>query len=379
MDFLDKLAYWLTPKSQLYKDSDSESTTEDESVALRENANEEEDPINTVDIEEPIKVEELQNIEETKVSHLKIKRRANFAEVNYKAPDKVYNDNYGNNNPYHRKKDKEFFLEKILPFLNTRQEWAEWVYHNRYGVFTTVALYLSVLLGFSMVTFDIGKGDVNSAILIDIHEDIAEELEDEVKRLQEERDLKDKLYDTEVSNKISDENSETKEDYEEEYEKVEYIDSEKLLQDANEAENAVYQNMAAYNAGVDSLNRQLIKKRRIAKATRDSLNRVIKKEQESNFTRKKGNVTVSYDLDGRHAIFLEIPAYLCEGGGKVVIDMVVNRMGKVISATVKKTYGVTDLCVEEMAIWATTMAEFNMSENAPVRQKGTMTYIFVEQ
>ena len=409
MDFLDRFALWLSKKPKQI-DSYSESTTENESDLLREaevvkiDVEEEAESVKVENAEsdnteldnaesyntesnnaesesvksESIEVESIE-VESPRVIKLKIKKRKSFAESNYKAPEKVFNDNYIENISYSTKRDKNLFIEKILPFLNSKQEWAEWAYRNRYGVFTTVALYLSILFGFSMMTFDVGGGDINSAILIEFQEDLIEELEREKEINKEELNSEDATYDSKVSNQISDANSDATEDFEEEYEKVEYIDSEKLLQEAEDSENAVYQKMSAYNAGLDSLNRKLLERRRLAKIARDSISRVIEREKESNFTRKKGNVTVSYDLDGRHAIFLEIPAYLCEGGGKVILDIVVNRMGKVVSATVKKTYGVTDYCVEEMAVWATLKAEFNMKNDAPARQKGTMTYIFVAQ
>lgn len=101
----------------------------------------------------------------------------------------------------------------------------------------------------------------------------------------------------------------------------------------------------------------------------------------------KGDVTVSYDIsyvkDGKKIArtaraSLYKPAYLSEEGGKVVVEVRVNRNGSVVSAVVKKS---SNSALNETARKAALNAEtiFNIDPNAPVSNVGTITYTFVAQ
>lgn len=92
----------------------------------------------------------------------------------------------------------------------------------------------------------------------------------------------------------------------------------------------------------------------------------------------KGKTRISYYLENRHHQHLERPIYLCEGGGKVVLDIIVNQEGAVVSTSVQST-DTDDPCIIEMAVDAARKSYFNTSYEAPGRQKGTITYIFVAQ
>lgn len=74
--------------------------------------------------------------------------------------------------------------------------------------------------------------------------------------------------------------------------------------------------------------------------------------------------------------YLEVPAYLCEGGGDVTVAVTVDRAGKVTGARV--TEGGDD-CMRESALRAARNSLFNIDDSAPARQTGTITYIFIPQ
>lgn len=365
IDFLERLATLLTPKS---KKTTPRNGINGDLI------------INTVDVKKQINTSNKQvplSLEKENIPNLlKIENKVSFAEQNFKSPDKIFNDNFSDLYPHSEryKLNDASLIEKILPFLKSHIDFPNWVYRNRHSVFTIVALYLALLLGFTMVEFTFDKSvPLPDGIYIEFMEEEPE------KEKQQEIDITDKdvTYDN-VGNKISDENSTLEEEVEMEYEMTEPINSEELLKEAELLDEAIRQNMLSYTMGKDSLDNEIEIERNIARNHRDSL-RKMNDDDRFNTTRKKGNVTVSYNLKNRYALYLEIPAYRCEGGGKVVIDIVVNRAGVVVSAVVKQTYGVTDDCVEEMAVWATKLAQFNIDNNASVRQKGTMTYIFVAQ
>ncbi|MBN1988793.1 MAG: energy transducer TonB [Bacteroidales bacterium] len=96
-------------------------------------------------------------------------------------------------------------------------------------------------------------------------------------------------------------------------------------------------------------------------------------------TQFKGPSVISYFLDGRRALELPVPSYLCEKGGQVVVDIEVNRNGRVTSAQVDKANSVNDDCITSAAISAALTSRFTAKADAPSKQKGSITYLFVPQ
>jgi len=92
-----------------------------------------------------------------------------------------------------------------------------------------------------------------------------------------------------------------------------------------------------------------------------------------------GESNIVYYLENRYHVSLPIPVYLAQGGGKIIIDIVVNRQGEVIQATPKPGQKVRD---EQIIIYAQTAAFrtlFNADPKAPSAQRGTIHYTFVAQ
>jgi hypothetical protein len=76
---------------------------------------------------------------------------------------------------------------------------------------------------------------------------------------------------------------------------------------------------------------------------------------------------------------LPIPIYLTRGGGTVIVDIAVNRQGRVVSATPRRNNLVSD---EQIYLYAQTAAQrtfFNADNKAPNIQNGTIRYTFVAQ
>ena len=78
----------------------------------------------------------------------------------------------------------------------------------------------------------------------------------------------------------------------------------------------------------------------------------------------------------RQSVDLNVPAYRCEAGGQVVVAIVVNRAGEVISARVVEG---GDDCMREAALRAARISTFNIDSSAPARHQGTITYTFIPQ
>jgi hypothetical protein len=92
-----------------------------------------------------------------------------------------------------------------------------------------------------------------------------------------------------------------------------------------------------------------------------------------------GESNIVYYLKNRYHVSLPIPVYLAQGGGKIIIEIIVDRQGKVIQATPKAGQKVND---EQIIIYAQAAALrtlFNADPKAPSSQKGTIHYTFIAQ
>ena len=92
----------------------------------------------------------------------------------------------------------------------------------------------------------------------------------------------------------------------------------------------------------------------------------------------KGKTRIEYFLENRKHRYLYRPIYKCQSGGTVVIDIVVNQKGEVVSASVKEA-NTNEHCVLQTALEASRATTFNTDYNAEARQKGTIKYIFTAQ
>ncbi len=93
-----------------------------------------------------------------------------------------------------------------------------------------------------------------------------------------------------------------------------------------------------------------------------------------------GLTRIYYNLPGRNHKRLLLPIYKCEGDGKVVLAIIVDQKGFVLSVLVmKEVSSADDYCLYNSAKTAALKSKFNASLSAPTRQKGTLTYHFVAQ
>jgi hypothetical protein len=91
------------------------------------------------------------------------------------------------------------------------------------------------------------------------------------------------------------------------------------------------------------------------------------------------NTTISYQLVNRKDIDLPNPVYTCFGFGKVVINIEVNNLGKVIKNSYNKTASTTsNECLIDAALDYSKQARFNTDAAKP-KQLGTITFNFPGQ
>ena len=92
-----------------------------------------------------------------------------------------------------------------------------------------------------------------------------------------------------------------------------------------------------------------------------------------------GPSVVSYDLEGRKASRLSIPAYRCLGAGHVTVIIAVDPSGNVLNAKVQDDVSSADQCLRSFAIRAARLSRFSASTSAPPRQLGNIVYLFIAQ
>jgi hypothetical protein len=93
-----------------------------------------------------------------------------------------------------------------------------------------------------------------------------------------------------------------------------------------------------------------------------------------------GNAIVSYDMGGRRMLRLPIPAYKCQGYGKVTIEIEVNQRGIVTSAKIAETEAsLNESCLPNSAYEAALSSRFMANDKAPSIQKGFIYYTFIAQ
>lgn len=256
-----------------------------------------------------------------------------------------------------------------LPFENRRISWSEWVYIHRTGLCTTVILYLvcAIIFVSSQIIIDKRPGD-NAAFIIDFGE--LSKLEEEKNRLQEEVDKQIRqMYDDYSDVKNAKSNLNAKE-----------LDP-SLRDDRGTNAKELYSRQTNVQNDFAS-NRQLYEE---GLAEEKSILEGQKGEEgpaaEQPAAKVRGRVTVEYSLTNpvRNHTKLVVPAYRCEGGGEVVVNITVNHNGNVIAAEVDRSRSTSDYCMTTTAISAARQSRFNVDTSAPERHTGTISYIFIPQ
>ena len=94
----------------------------------------------------------------------------------------------------------------------------------------------------------------------------------------------------------------------------------------------------------------------------------------------RGPTRIFYELAGRVHKNLPLPIYLCEGAGKVVVDIVVDRKGFVVTSAINENEtAIFNECLYQAAKKAASLSIFSTDYLAPNRQSGKITYQFAAQ
>lgn len=92
-----------------------------------------------------------------------------------------------------------------------------------------------------------------------------------------------------------------------------------------------------------------------------------------------GPSVISYELEGRKALSLPVPAYKGYGAGDVLVDIEVNPAGRVVDARVRPDGSSGDASLHSFAIDAAKRSRFSASADAAKTQHGWILYRFIAQ
>lgn len=108
----------------------------------------------------------------------------------------------------------------------------------------------------------------------------------------------------------------------------------------------------------------------------NNVNSVLQK-QKSNLSEQSVNKKSSmhYSLVDRIHEYLPTPIYLCETGGKIVVNITVNAIGKVTGATINEAASVDNECLKDHAIEYANNARFS-ADTSKKSQLGSITFYF---
>ena len=246
-----------------------------------------------------------------------------------------------------------------LPFDNRREDPVSWIYDNRIGLCVTIIIYLLVAIIFVSAKIGASKRAANETIYIDLG--AVELVSEELDRLKEEVRKKSDIDWKSIRNLSSNENA-----LNENLDDEKGTDVSELNAAAEAIEKERIANQKAYERGMREVN-AIGENRKSGEG-----------EKERKDLNRKGSVTVSFSFKNpvRYSRHLVKPAYRCEGGGEVVVSVVVNQRGEVISAVV--TSG-GDECMRQTAVESARNSRFDINNSAPAKQQGTITYIFIPQ
>jgi hypothetical protein len=222
------------------------------------------------------------------------------------------------------------------------------------GILGTVAVHLLVLIIFLVARLDKVRDVHQESIVIEFDEEEYKTL----KQLMEER--KNLLSDVQDLSSSDAKNIavNTANQMEEE------ISTDKYLEQLKE------------ELGIDELNQQLDRSLNDLEIESESGKKKNPDEEENKVY--SGPTRIEFSLEGRTARYIHIPVYKCQGMGKVMVDIIVNQQGEVIS-TALASATTDETCIIETAIHSASISLFNIDTHAEAKQKGTISYEFVAQ
>jgi hypothetical protein len=224
------------------------------------------------------------------------------------------------------------------------------------AIFGTITFHMVVFAIFTHLTLDVDYERESAELLINFTEDV-EELKTEEVEIPEVEESKVNIleeFSEPVTNQAS--NRASSEEVEE------LRNSMKSLNEARDNQEDLFSDEAV---------KREIKVEDVESENLGS-NEEVKKE-----TSYTGRSTINYSLENRYSVKLQNPIYTCINGGLIVVDIEVDKNGRVIDASYnKRKSNTSDECLIETSLKYAKMSRFNQKLEAPSKQKGWISYRF---
>lgn len=233
---------------------------------------------------------------------------------------------------------------------------------NRAGLYLTIIFHLVVVIVLLVYQID-SRIKAESSFVLDFTKQ--EEIEKEQKLQEMKTEVSKRLDDLiaaaranhkDIKNLAVDASSQLKDDRNTDADQL-YKDAERLANELKAGQSAIQEDAREKTVELPSQ----------------------KKEDKSKTKEYSGPSVVSYNLDGRKASHLSIPAYRCFGSGDVTVIITVDPQGKVVGAQVMDEISSGDQCLRSFAVRAARLSRFSVSKDAPSRQRGEIVYRFIAQ
>ena len=233
---------------------------------------------------------------------------------------------------------------------------------NKAGLYLTIIFHLVVVIVLLVYQID-SRIKAESSFVLDFTKQ--EEIEKEKKLQEMKTDISKRLDDLiaaarannkEIKNLAVDASSQLKDDRNTDADQL-YKDAERLANELKAGQSAIQEDAREETVELPSK----------------------KKEDNSKTKEYNGPSVISYNLDGRKASHLSIPAYRCYGSGDVTVIITVDPSGKVVGAQVMDEISSGDQCLRSFAVRAARLSRFSVSKDAPSRQRGEIVYRFIAQ
>lgn len=235
---------------------------------------------------------------------------------------------------------------------------------DKAGLYFTVILHLAVLIVLLICSIGSNLRAEHSFVLDFTKLEELERMQAEVKRLQKEVEFKEEISRriddmigsssaTEIRN-VAVDRAALKDDR--------GTDAEELYKEAERLQQELEKGYEAPDEGY-------------AEAAPEK-KKTEEKKQERSYS---GPSVVSYELEGRKASQLSIPAYRCYGAGEVTVLITVGPNGKVMDARIDESVSSSDKCLRSFAIRAARLSKFSAKSDAAPKQNGNIVYRFIAQ
>lgn len=161
-----------------------------------------------------------------------------------------------------------------------------------------------------------------------------------------------------------------------------YNEAEQFIREIEESRNAEFDETTEPSESQNNFESSDIdfsKAKQALENVKETLEESAAKKEKRTSDGVNRKTTISYNLKDRTAMELPNPVYTCDKGGKIVITVEVDALGRIVKATYNPTLSTTtNGCLIDAAMEYANASRFNTKAAKP-RQLGTISYSFPGQ